>query len=102
MTASLTKKEAIAYIKSLEGKGWDFDGAYGYQCFDLANVYWAKLFGHGLKGAGAADIPNVNNFKGEATVYNNTASFKAQEGDLVVFNRNYGGGLWPCCYCIKW
>jgi N-acetylmuramoyl-L-alanine amidase len=92
MTASLTKKEAIAYIKSLEGKGWDFDGAYGYQCFDLANVYWAKLFGHGLKGAGAADIPNVNNFKGEATVYNNTASFKAQEGDLVVFNRNYGGG----------
>lgn len=55
-------------------------------------MYWYKLFGHGLKGAGAADIPNVNNFKGEATVYNNTASFKAQEGDIVVFNRNYGGG----------
>lgn len=29
MTANLTKKEAITYIKSLEGKGWDFDGAYG-------------------------------------------------------------------------
>ena len=29
MTAQLTKKEAIAYIKTLEGKGWDFDGAYG-------------------------------------------------------------------------
>lgn len=55
-------------------------------------MYWYKLFGHGLKGAGAADIPNVNNFKGEATVYNNTPSFKAQEGDVVVFNRNYGGG----------
>ena len=55
-------------------------------------MYWNKLFGHGLKGQGAADIPNVNNFKGEATVYNNTPSFKAEEGDVVVFNRNYGGG----------
>lgn len=92
MTAKLTKKEALAYIKTLEGKGWDFDGAYGWQCFDLANMYWNKLFGHGLKGQGAADIPNVNNFKGEAKVYNNTPSFKAQAGDVVVFNRNYGGG----------
>ncbi len=55
-------------------------------------MYWNKLFGHGLKGQGAADIPNVNNFNGEATVYNNTPSFKAEEGDIVVFNRNYGGG----------
>lgn len=92
MTANLTKKEATAYIKSLEGKGWDFDGAFGWQCFDEANMYWYKLFGHGLKGEGAADIPNANNFKGEATVYNNTPSFKAQEGDVVVFSRNYGGG----------
>ena len=92
MAAKLTKKEALAYIKTLEGKGWDFDGAYGWQCFDLANMYWNKLFGHGLRGQGAADIPNVNNFKGEAKVYNNTPSFKAQAGDIVVFNRNYGGG----------
>ena len=92
MAAKLTKKEALAYIKTLEGKGWDFDGAFGWQCFDLANMYWNKLFGHGLKGQGAADIPNVNNFKGEAKVYNNTPSFKAQAGDIVVFNRNYGGG----------
>lgn len=92
MVAKLTKTEAIKYLYSLEGKGWDFDGAFGWQCFDLANKYWHQLFGHGLKGAGAADIPNVNNFKGEATVYNNTPSFKAEEGDVVVFNRNYGGG----------
>lgn len=92
MTANLTKKEAITYINSLEGKGWDFDIAYGWQCFDLVNFYWYKLFGHGLKGTGAADIPNVNNFKDEADVYNNTPEFKAQAGDVVVFNRNYGGG----------
>lgn len=92
MVAKLTKKEAVKYLYSLEGKGWDYDLAFGWQCFDLANKYWHQLFGHGLKGAGAADIPNVNNFNGEATVYNNTPSFKAEEGDIVVFNRNYGGG----------
>lgn len=92
MVAKLTKKEAIKYLYTLEGKGWDYDLAFGWQCFDLANKYWHQLFGHGLKGAGAADIPNVNNFNGEATVYNNTPSFKAEEGDIVVFNRNYGGG----------
>lgn len=92
MVAKLTQKEAVAYVKSQEGKGWDFDGAYGFQCFDSVNYYWYQLFGHGLKGAGAADIPNVNNFKGEATVYNNTASFLAKPGDVVVWNRNYGGG----------
>ena len=92
MVAKLTKKEAVKYLYSLEGKGWDYDLAFGWQCFDLANKYWHQLFGHGLKGAGAADIPNVNDFKGEATVYNNTPSFKAEEGDVVVFNRNYGGG----------
>ena len=92
MVAKLTKKEAVKYLYSLEGKGWDYDLAFGWQCFDLANKYWHQLFGHGLKGQGAADIPNVNDFKGEATVYNNTPSFKAEEGDVVVFNRNYGGG----------
>ena len=75
MVASMTEKQAIKFIKTLEGRGWDFDGAYGWQCFDLANVYWAKLFGHGLRGAGAADIPFQNNFTNEAHVYNNTQSF---------------------------
>ncbi|PTF04594.1 autolysin [Staphylococcus devriesei] len=92
MVANLTKEEAITYIYSLEGKGWDFDGSYGYQCFDLANMYWYKLFGHGLKGLGAADIPNANNFTNEATVYQNTPEFKAEEGDVAVFSRKYGGG----------
>lgn len=29
MVVNLTEKEAIDYIYSLEGKGWDFDGVYG-------------------------------------------------------------------------
>ncbi|MCY1619674.1 SH3 domain-containing protein [Staphylococcus pettenkoferi] len=62
------------------------------QCFDLANVYWAKLFGHGLRGTGAADIPFQNDFTNEAHVYNNTQSFLAKPGDVVVFPRTFGGG----------
>ena len=29
MVTKLTKKEAVKYLYSLEGKGWDFDGVYG-------------------------------------------------------------------------
>lgn len=87
-----TKKEALAYIKTLEGKGWDFDGWYGWQCFDLANMYWNYISGGVLKGEGAKDIPNVNNFKGLANVYQNTADFEAQEGDIGILGSNYGGG----------
>ena len=28
MVANLTEKEAVKYIHSLEGKGWDFDGSW--------------------------------------------------------------------------
>ena len=92
MVAKLTQKEAVKYALGMVGKGYDYDNAYGWQCFDTANYYWHQLFGHGLKGNGAADILTHNNFKGEATVHENTKSFLAKPGDLVVFNRNYGGG----------
>ncbi|NGR92908.1 CHAP domain-containing protein, partial [Staphylococcus aureus] len=68
------------------------DNAFGYQCFDTANQYWLYLFNHRLKGVGAADIPTWNDFTNEATVYENTVSFQALPGDVVIFNRNYGGG----------
>ena len=92
MVSVRTYKQSISYLKSLEGKALNPDGAYGFQCFDVANQYWLYLFGHTLKGVGAADIPTWNNFTGEATVYENTLSFLAKPGDVVIFNRNYGGG----------
>ncbi|MEB6231377.1 SH3 domain-containing protein [Mammaliicoccus sciuri] len=96
MTATLTKNEFLKFLNTTIGKQYDFDGNYGYQCFDYANIGWNKLFGHGLKGASAKDIPfnteNKANFKKEATVYENTPSFKAQPGDLVVFDEKYGQG----------
>lgn len=101
MTANLTHSEFIKFLKSTEGKQYDTDNYAGYQCFDYANAGWLKLFKHSLKGEGAADIPNVNNFKGEATVYNNTPEFLAKPGDLVVFNRNYGGGYGHVAWVIE-
>lgn len=96
MTATLTKNEFLKYLNTTIGKQYDFDGYYGYQCFDYANIGWNKLFGHGLKGASAKDIPfnaeNKANLKKEATVYENTPSFKAKPGDLVVFDEKYGEG----------
>lgn len=96
MTATLTKNEFLKFLNTTIGKQYDFDGYYGYQCFDYANIGWNKLFGHGLKGASAKDIPfnaeNKANFKKEATVFENTPSFKAQPCDLVVFDEKYGEG----------
>lgn len=96
MTATLTKNEFLKFLNTTIGKQYDFDGYYGYQCFDYANIGWNKLFGHGLKGESAKDIPfnaeNKANFKKEATVFENTPAFKAQPGDLVVFDEKYGQG----------
>lgn len=92
MVATLTKKEAVAYVNSLVGKKIDFDKWYGYQCFDLVNRYWNKMFGGSLKGDHAYQIPDWNDFTGKATVYANTEKFVAEEGDIVVFSSKYGGG----------
>lgn len=101
MTATLTKNEFLKFLNTTIGKQYDFDGYYGYQCFDYANIGWNKLFGHGLKGDGAIDIPTHNNFDNEATVYENTKSFKPEPGDMVVFNANYGQGYGHVAWVIS-
>lgn len=101
MTAKLTYKEFINFLNSTEGKQYDEDSYAAFQCFDYANTGWLKLFEHKLKGEGAADIPNENNFNGEAHVYQNTESFLAKPGDLVVFNQNYGGGYGHVAWVIE-
>ena len=92
MTVNKTKAQAHDYMSKLKGYWWDFDGAFGAQCFDLANMYWNYLTGGRLAGYYAKDIPTANNFNGLATVYKNTPSFLPQKGDIVVFHSGYGGG----------
>lgn len=105
MTAKLTKNEFVKFLNGTIGKQYDFDGYYGFQCFDYANIGWQKLFGHGLKGDGAIDIPfnkeNKQYFKKEATVYENTPDFLAQPGDMVIFNANYGQGYGHVAWVIS-
>lgn len=92
MTVTKTQAEAYSYMNKLVGKGWDFDNAFGWQCFDLVNFYWNYLTGGQLYGLYAKDIPFKNNFDGLATVYENTPSFLPQKGDIVVWNGNWGEG----------
>lgn len=92
MAVTKTKAQAHAYMNKLKGKGWDFDNAFGWQCFDLVNFYWNYLTGGQLYGLYAKDIPFKNNFNGLATVYENTPSFLPQKGDIVVWNGNWGEG----------
>ena len=92
MASVRTYKQAVAYLKGMEGKAWNPDRSFDFSVFDVANQYWLYLFNHTLKGVGAADIPTWNDFTGEATVYKNTPSFQARPGDVVIFNRNYGSG----------
>lgn len=92
MTVNKTKAQAHSYMSKLKGYWWDFDGAYGAQCFDLANMYWNYLCGGRLGGFYAKDIPFKNNFDGLATVHTNTPNFLPQKGDIVVFHSGYGQG----------
>ncbi|WP_425332006.1 peptidoglycan recognition protein family protein [Staphylococcus pasteuri] len=98
---SFTRDEFVKWLKSTEGKQYDYDLYAAFQCFDYANVGWDKLFGHGLKGNGAKDIPfnvyNKDKFKNEATVFKNTPSFLAKPGDLVVWGEQMGDGWGSCC-----
>ncbi|NGR00267.1 CHAP domain-containing protein, partial [Staphylococcus aureus] len=101
MQAKLTKKEFIEWLKTSEGKQYNADGWYGFQCFDYANAGWQVLFGYNLKGVGAKDIPSANDFNGLATVYQNTPDFLAQPGDMVVFGSNYGAGYGHVAWVIE-
>ncbi|UXR34513.1 SH3 domain-containing protein [Staphylococcus simulans] len=101
MTAKLTKEEFIKWLNNSVGKQYNEDLWYGFQCFDYANAGWKLLFGHLLKGIGAKDIPNANDFTNEATVYQNTPDFLAQPGDLVVFGSNYGAGYGHVAWVIE-
>ncbi len=94
MTVTKTQAEAYSYMNRLVGKGWDFDGSFGWQCYDLVNMYYYYLTGSSLKGLYAKDIhtDNAEELKGNATVYKNTDDFLPLKGDIFVMNENYGQG----------
>lgn len=89
-----TQSEAMKWLNNSVGKQFDFDGAYGYQCYDYANAYFNYMTGLRLSGMYAKNIhtDNASILKNIATVYENTPNFLPVAGDIVIFNGRYGGG----------
>ena len=87
------------FIDKWIGKKADFDGAYGGQCVDLARYYWKEVTQTPQpKGvAGAADFwtnyptdPALNlNFDR----ISNTPTGVPLKGDIMIWNKNAGGGF---------
>lgn len=82
------------------GNAYDKDGAYGYQCYDLANIFWKNAVGYypktatkdgGIKNGasgiwGARDINNKNN---EFILIYDYKQLK--KGDIIITNNGVYG-----------
>ena len=83
----------MAFKDYVLGKCYNTDGAYGAQCWDLADMYWQNYAGRRFStcGTGAAkgswDCRDNNAGNEFELVYDAT---KLQAGDWVIF----GGGTW--------
>ncbi len=80
------------YFDKYEGKGIDYDGNYGVQCFDLANDYSVKVVGgKQFVGMGAYEI--YTNFANQPAheLYEripNTPDFVPKKGDIIVWSQS--------------
>lgn len=84
------------FKKNVIGKSLDYDGIAGYQCVDLVKVYLDWCFGIKPGAWGnAVDYWNNLNKPGMSENFTripNTRSLVIQDGDIVVWNTNVGGG----------
>ena len=87
------------WVNSHIGRGWDYDGSYGVQCYDLFNFYAHDFFA----------VPNTDLFRfnyayelfsrfDETTVIKtkftkiaNTSSFIPQRGDVCIWKKSLNG-----------
>lgn len=79
------------YTDQTNGKGIDYDGAFGFQCVDLARDYCKKVLNVTLSPPveGAKDIWNTYNTK-SFTRIENTPEAVVQAGDIVIWGVKYG------------
>lgn len=82
------------YFGRYEGKGIDYDGSYGVQCFDLANDYSVRVVGgKQFVGMGAYEIyTNYYNQPGHDLYKRipNTPDFVPKKGDIMVWGQGLG------------
>ena len=85
------------------GKGIDYDGNYGVQCFDLANQYCKDVVGcTGFTGMYAYEI--YTNFehqpcRNKFTRIANTPSFIPKKGDIMVWSSSLNGRAGHVAIC---
>lgn len=94
-TAVMTQSQFILWITNSIGRKYDFDGWYGFMCYDYANAGFNALYpGYHLSGIDACNIASDNSalLSSRATVYKNTPSFLAKPGDMVLFPNTFGDG----------
>lgn len=92
------------FVKNYNGKATDYDGGYGVQCVDLIKLYADKVLGlkFGAFGDAHAYYDNFNNIemlKQNFERITNTPEFIPQKGDIMVWNKNRGGGCGHVAIC---
>lgn len=88
------------YFAEVNGKGIDFDGNYGVQCFDLVNDYAVKVLGcKPFIGMYAYEIytnyaaqPSAARF----TKIANTPDFVPKKGDIIIWAKSLNGKAGHC------
>lgn len=103
ITSKFTKSEAVAYLKSKQNKYIDWDSYAKFQCYDLANAYWNKLFNHSLHGDYAKNIhiDNVKELSKESKIILFDGSVKPEEGDMLIFDYKNGSVAGHVAACLK-
>lgn len=92
------KQRVAAWLGSHINRDWDFDGAYGAQCYDLAQFFNQDLVGGPrFVGLYAADI--ITQAGNKYQRIDNTPEFVPQAGDLMVWNKNLGAGAGHVAVC---
>ena len=88
------------YFAKVNGKGIDYDGNYGVQCFDLINDYAEKILGcKPFIGMYAWEI--YENFAAQPSAARftriaNTPDFVPKKGDIVVWSKSLNGKAGHC------
>lgn len=76
-------------IKEYEGKGVDWDGSYGYQCYDLAHAYAVKVVGINIPSLPAAKDLWTKTITGYDKIKNDPTAVPLK-GDIVVWGTEIG------------
>src|SRR3990167_3818236 len=77
------------FIAKYNGKGIDFDGAYGFQCMDLAHRYAIDVVGKDIPAVPAAKDEWNKTISGYDKI-KNTPDGLPQKGDIVIWGTDIG------------